>query len=344
METPLRRSHRDLNQALAEDATRYRFFQTVRLWGLIHRRPGEKRLIPASLRFRSPVTLAFPASEILAMRERESVVAGGAALSEIDVGFMGLTGPSGALPNHYTEIMVERRVYWRDSAMHEFFDLFTHRSVSLFYAAWRKYRHWVAFEAGESEGLARNIKDLSGVGISRLAEQVAAGGERVPPLFFVHFAGLLAQKPLSASSLGTILGAYFGVKVEIEQFAGEWIAIPAELQTRLGQQGATLGLDAIAGERVWERQNKIRIVIGPLKAAEFSAFLPGATGAEALAMLVRFAVGHALACDVTLTLRREDVRPSRLGSDVDLRLGFNTWAAGLPIERECDDVRYALLH
>ncbi|MBS1157491.1 MAG: impH [Proteobacteria bacterium] len=344
METTIRRSHSDLNQTLAENPACYRFFQAVRLWGLIRRQPGEKRLIPASLRFRSPATLAFPASEILAMRERESVVSGGVALSEIDVGFMGLTGPSGALPNHYTEIMVERRVYSRDTAMHDFFDLFTHRSVSLFYAAWCKYRHWVAFESGESDGLARNIKDLSGVGISRLAEQVAANGARVPPLFFVHFAGLLAQKPLSASSMGTLLTGYFGARVEIEQFVGEWVVIPAEVQTSLGQQGATLGLDAIAGERVWERQNKIRIVIGPLKAAEFSAFLPGATGAEALAMLVRFAVGHALACDVTLILRREDVRPSQMAADQGLRLGFNTWAASLPIERDVDDVRYTLLH
>lgn len=343
METPLRRSHRDLTQALASSPTRYRFFQAVRLWGLIHRQTGEKRPIPASLRFRSPATLAFPANEILGLRKRESGVAGEAALSEIDVGFMGLTGPSGALPNHYTEIMVERRVYSRDTAMHDFFDLFTHRSVSLFYAAWRKYRHWVAFEAGETEGLARNIKDLSGVGISRLAESRTDHGERVPPLFFVHFAGLLAQKPLSASSLGAILSGYFGVQVAVEQFVGEWIVIPPEMQTCLGQQSAALGLDAIVGERVWERQNKIRIVIGPLKAAEFAAFLPGATGAEALAMLVRFAVGHALACDVTLILLREEVRPSRLSTDESLHLGFNTWAAGLPIGRDSLDVRYALL-
>ncbi|MDR3409642.1 MAG: type VI secretion system baseplate subunit TssG [Formivibrio sp.] len=344
METTLRRSHSDLNQTLAENPARYRFFQAVRLWGLIRRQPGEKRLIPASLRFRSPATLAFPASEILALRERESVVAGGAALSEIDVGFMGLTGPSGALPNHYTEIMVERRVYSRDTAMHDFFDLFTHRSVSLFYAAWRKYRHWVSFEAGETEGLARNIKDISGVGISRLTEQISANGEQVSPLFFVHFAGLLAQKPLSASSMATLLTGYFGVKVEIEQFVGEWIVIPPEARNSLGQQGATLGFDTLAGERVWERQNKMRIVIGALNAAEFAAFLPGATGAEALAMLVCFAVGHALACDVTLILRREDVRPSQMATDQGLRLGFNTWAASLPIERDVDDVRYTLLH
>lgn len=301
-------------------------------------------MIPASLHFRSPATLAFPPSEILALQERPPATESESVKTEMDVGFMGLTGPSGVLPNHYTELMVERKVYWRDTAMHDFFDLFTHRSVSLFYAAWRKYRHWIAYEAGEVDGLARNIKDISGVGISHLAEQVAVNGERIPPLFFVHFSGLLAQKPLSASTLETILTGYFGVAIRVEQFVGEWIVIPAEERSSLGRQGATLGIDTIVGERIWERQNKIRLLIGPLCAAEFSAFLPGASGAEALAMLVRFAVGHSLACDVTLILRREDVHSSQMAANGGLQLGFNTWAASLPLERDIDDVRYNLLH
>lgn len=344
METTLGRCTRDLNVALRVEPSRYRFFQAVRLWGLTCRQPGEKRLIPASLRFRTPASLMFPPSEVLVVREREASEAGQGVLAEMEVSFLGLTGPSGTLPSHYTELLIERRAYWRDGAMHEFFDLFSHRSISLFYAAWRKYRHWVAYESADNDGLAHNIKALAGIGIRQLSEQIAVGSGGVSPLFFMYFAGLLAQKPLSACSLATLLSGYFEVPIKVEQFVGEWVSLPANAQTRLGQQAASLGGDAISGERIWARQNKLRLIVGPLRANQFVAFLPGGCGCEALATLMRFAVGHGLGCDVMLILCQSDIHRSRMDGEADVRLGFNAWVSSVPLDHDADDVRYTLLH
>ncbi|MFO0888032.1 MAG: type VI secretion system baseplate subunit TssG [Isosphaeraceae bacterium] len=64
---------------------------------------------------------------------------------EMLVSFFGLTGPSGALPRHYTEILLQQ-LREKDSPLCDFLDLFNHRLVSLFYRAWEKYSLPVTYE------------------------------------------------------------------------------------------------------------------------------------------------------------------------------------------------------
>lgn len=339
MEAQNRRSDRDLIAEVRSAPHRFRFFQTVRMLSLAQ--GGEKRGLPANLRFRTPANLVFPASEQTALRTREPLADDQPAHEELEVGFLGLNGPSGVLPHHYTELMQERRTHFRDTGMHEFFDIFNHRSLALFYSAWRKYRFWAGFEAGERDGFSRNLMDMAGVGLSKLGKKVADDPSGVPDLFFMRYAGLLAQKPLSCANLESIVRGFLDVPVVLEQFVGEWINLPESEQIKLGQQGCALGVDTFSGQRIWERQNKLRLRIGPLDQKQFSAFLPGAPASDALAALMRFALGHTLACDVTLVLSRDAIAPSRM--DQNLMLGFNTWAAGLPAECDSDDVHYTLL-
>src|SRR5437588_10322428 len=66
--------------------------------------------------------------------------------------FMGLTGPKGALPDHYTELLIrlgrERKDVER-TALRDWLDLFNHRFLSLFYRAWEKYRFQIPYERGD---------------------------------------------------------------------------------------------------------------------------------------------------------------------------------------------------
>ena len=352
MDSQSRRISRDLNYALQKHTPRYRFFQAVRLLALSHgsrtpQTPHNKDQgnagVPRNLRFRTPATLNFPASEIDQLKPLDNTAEGADGM-EMRVNFMGLTGPSGALPTHYTELLIERRQFHRDGTAHAFFDLFSHRSVSLFYSAWRKYQFYVPFEQGERGGFTRNLLDLTGFGLERMQERLKTEAPGVNPLFFAFFSGLMAQKPLSGAAISAFVSGYFNVPVKLEQFVGQWIAVPENEQTRLGKQANQLGLSAFAGQRSWDQQTKIRLRIGPLDHARFSELLPGENAADALEQLIKLCVGNDLACETQLVLRKEDIPPPVIKQDkTGLRLGHNIWLATQPIQQDADQMAYMLL-
>jgi type VI secretion system protein ImpH len=90
-------------------------------------RPGEE-----VVRFLAHNSLTFPPSSIHDLSRSEE---GGPAA--MVVAFMGLTGPSGVLPRHYSELVLEQERR-RERGLARFFDLFNHRMISLFYRAWQK--------------------------------------------------------------------------------------------------------------------------------------------------------------------------------------------------------------
>src|SRR5690349_3177290 len=140
-------SERPLDRDLFEEPYRFDFFQAVRLFERIFpdKKPVGGRALPSEepVRFRSRISLDFPSSEIQEIREPPDEL----GLPEMVVNFMGVVGVSGALPTHYTELVLDR-IRHRDTAMWSFLDIFTHRAVSMFFRAWAKYRFPVAYERG----------------------------------------------------------------------------------------------------------------------------------------------------------------------------------------------------
>ena len=197
MASPVRRGARNLIAELLADGSRFGFFQAVRLLAL-GKTNQTGPLVPEALRFSSKLSLAFPASQIDRVtfrrppqeRSQESAPDGNNALDMI-VNFMGLTGPSGVLPAAYTELLIDRRNNFRDGAGHAFLDIFTHRAVSLFYTAWRKYRFYLSYEAGHRDGFSRNILDIVGVGLRHTQRRLKPDKGGVSDLFLIHYAGLL---------------------------------------------------------------------------------------------------------------------------------------------------------
>ena len=348
-----RRSARDLIDEVNRDAPRFSFFQAIRLLAL-SAPDADRAPIPPSLRFRTPLSLAFPASEItdarvieepIAENDRQCEPEQAAARSALSltVGFMGMTGPSGVLPVVYTENLIERRNFHRDTAAHHFLDIFTHRAVSLFYEAWRKHRFHIGYEAGNRDGFTRNVLDLVGAGLTSLQSRLQHK-DGVPDRLLSHFAGLLSQKPVSGASLAALLRGYFNVDLTIEQFVGQWIHVPENEQTCLGTGACVLGESAFAGERLWDRQNKIRLRIGPLDERQFADFLPGQAGAIAMTELVQFCVGQTLACDVTLVVAKASVPRAVLDASNSLRLGYNTWLHQRTPFAHQDNASFSLLN
>ena len=365
MASPGRRSARDLVREIEDGAPSFRFFQAVRLLALSSAslRDDETQgpTIPTGLRFSSPLSLAFPASEIVAVNERPalsgtttSTTAGEAAPEptevlekalDLSVGFMGMTGPSGALPIAYTELLIDRRHQYRDVTAHRFLDLFTHRAVSLFYQAWRKHRFYLPFEAGNADGFSRNLLDIVGVGLRKLQSRLGEDGADIPDRFLIHYAGLLSQKPMSAANIAAVVRGFFGVEAQLESFVGQWMTLPTDEQSALDGRPCLLGQSSFLGERLWDRQTKVCLKIGPLHRDRFDTFMPGRPGLTALRELVQFCVGLSLDCDVALILKREDVPLPILAKKPDEtpRLGYSLWLNASTPERDAEEVRFSLL-
>jgi type VI secretion system protein ImpH len=351
-----RRSPRHLIREIQERGPEFRFFQAVRLLALNSRKEESTAAIPDSVRFSSPLSLGFPASEIASVGARQprklpaestgTEVPGVPDDLDLDltVGFMGMTGPSGALPVSYTELLIERRHQYRDTTAHKFLDIFTHRAVSLFYQAWRKHRFYLAYEAGNTGGFSRNLLDILGVGLQHLQSRLSNAGGSIPDRFLIHYAGLLSQKPMTASNMAALVRGFFGVDARLESYVGQWISLPSTEQSALDGRPCALGRTTFLGERLWDRQTKICLKLGPLSRQQFEQFMPDQTGLAALRELVRFCVGLTLECDVRLVLRRQDIPAPKLAAgQAPPRLGYNLWLNSSLPTRDADQTCFALL-
>ncbi len=360
----------NVDELLLHEPFRFEFFQAVRLL---------ERLAPQRLpvgrqgssgheivRFRVPATTAFPASsvsQIDAPTEQQQP-------AHMWVNFMGLTGPSGVLPRHYTELLIRRHIDFRGPeryVLQDWFDLFNHRLVSLFHRAWEKYRFWIPYERGEHlretpDAFTQCLRSLIGLGtpalhdrlqvsIPALPKSQPAGREiapaRIQDLSLLRYAGLLSQRPRSAVNLESLLADYFLVPVRVQQFQGQWLQLEDSDQSRLGSNEpmAMLGTGAIVGPRVWNVQGKFRVRLGPLSYEQFCAFFPDRNPTKArkafflLSQLVRLFAGPEFDFDIQLTLRREEVPPTRLAADDEIgpRLGWNTWLCNSAPAEDAED-------
>jgi type VI secretion system protein ImpH len=337
-----RRPDPSVADILFDEGYRFSFFEAVRV---LERLLPERQAVgydasPAKevVRFRSRLSLDFPPSEIHEIAREEN---GGPP--EMTVAFMGLAGPLGVLPRHYTEMLLER-LRRKDFALRDFLDLFNHRLISLFYRAWEKYRFPLAYERALSRGsedrFSLYLYDLFGMGTAGLRGRLATHDK---PLLF--YAGLLSQHRRSASALAGLLGDYFGVPVAIAQFVGQWLPLAEDSRTRIGAKGANhaLGDSALAGSRVWDQQAKFKLRLGPLGLKEFNQFLPSGSAFRPLLQLTRFFVGQALDFDAQLLLKAAEVPWCRLGGGPDHspRLGWSAWLKTREFTRDAGDAVFS---
>jgi type VI secretion system protein ImpH len=353
--------HRLLHEGFAFD-----FFQAVRVLARLDpkRHPVGHAVSPRQevVRFRSHLSLTFPPSSIYDIVPPSETV----PAPLMTVSFFGLTGPSGILPRHYTELLlrIDREGKWVEkNALRDWLALFDHRLISLFYRAWEKYRFVIPYERREYERpdpdpFTRCLFSLIGFGLPPLRNRLAVSvhelvDEReterqlahIDDLALLHFSGFLAHRPRCAVALEALLQDFFQLPLSVRQFQGQWLVLDRGNQSQLGEANAGLGVDLVVGERVWDVQGKIRIRLGPLRYGPFAEYLPDRTvipqrkALFLLSHLVRLYIGPELDFDVQLILTKEDVPACHLGEGgLGPRLGWNTWLCSRPAQNDAEDV------
>ena len=243
------------------------------------------------------------------------------------VRFFGLLGPMGPMPLHFTEFVRDRLRHHDDPALAQFLDLFHHRMLSLFYRSWAQSQPVVHMD--------RPSEDRFRVWLGALAG--GAGGPAsagtLPPALLSYHAGWLAGRSAHPEMLAKVLGQALEVPVRVEEHVGHWLELDGADRTRLGYArsraersewpAGQLGRSANAGSRVWDRQFRFRLHIGPLRRDRFDSLLPGGEAWPALLQLVRLFAGRDKTWDLALELHDEDRPPPRLGRTQ--RLGMTSW-------------------
>lgn len=317
MESPTRTSTEPLSalQAMQAEPWEFDFFQALRRIQCEHpelpRLGHSRRLADDPLRLGQQPEGSFAPSTLAAVRPPE-----GSAPWRLEQFFFGLGGPNGPLPLHITEYVRDRQRNHGDSTSKQFFDVFHHRLLSLFYRAWAEARPTVSHDRPEDDYWSERLAAFSGRGQPSLRGNGLIDGNAT-----LHFTGHLSAHTRYPDGLKAILQDYFGVPVRIEEYAGQWLQLPE--RTRLGVACTRLGEDFCLGGQVWDRQHCFGICLGPLSLAQYQALLPDGRAFAELAAWVGEYLGEELDWQLTLQLRREEAPALRL--DHGLRLGYTTW-------------------
>ena len=229
------------------------------------------------------------------------------------VTMIGLTGPSGVLPQHYTKTLMERAKSG-DTAMADFYDVFNNHIIHLFYQSWKKYRLGV---------LARNINPHR----DQFSKTVfgLSGLDLKQDINITHyFSGFFANKKRTVGHLKNMMSSILGAEVDVTSFVGQWLDLPDSARGKLNSfspQGQ-LGQGMAIGKRHWDVNHKITVNVKQMTYESLSDVLPNGRHCKHVTDLVNAYVPTHISVDFNCEVNDIDHKP-RLG--LGAQLSRNTW-------------------
>ena len=324
----------EILQQLSDAPYQFGYFEALRQIECLH--PQKPRLGQSRRASDDAIRLAQAPSLKFASSTLEAYDANHGGKSRMQVNFFGMFGPNGPLPLHMTEYARQRLRHAKDPVLVDFMDLFHHRLLSLFYRAWANKEPTVHQDRPQQDRFALYVGALLGIGPHALRNR-----DRMPDHTKLHFAGHLGCHTRHAQGLASILSAFFHFPVRIEEFIGEWLAIPtADYGYLRAHKPMQLGRTAVVGTRSWQRQHKFRIRLGPLSLEDYTRMLPNGRSALSLVDIVRNYTGFEFSWDVNLVLDKHQVPKARLGQYC--QLGWTSWLKSGESREDADDLMVTL--
>ncbi len=343
--TPDLKQEAKLLTTIKKSPWRFDFFQLVRLLehygnelsgeeGEFDRAPIGSFYPPRNepMRFSMNPSLSFEPAPIEKVGKGQGSSLADKRQWDVEVNFWGMIGSRGVLPFHYRELILQR-LRLKDSSMKHFYDLLDHRSLSLFYRAWKKYRIGIAFEAHQRLDPKYNrdrheemLKGLLGLASKRSSNFFDHEGAEL------NCAGLIGRRICSPAALSQAIKQQFGLQVKILPFRGQWQTMPEDVRTRMGSldgHNHILGQQAIIGEKTWAIQNRFTVQFEDIDYDKFIKLVSGTEMLSSMYSLIRTMSGVALDFDLALEVQQRKLPTSRLANKhTPPLLGWNTKAHG----------------
>ena len=273
------------------------------------------------IRFRHDRGLKFHASDVVELAELE--IEDGARQYQVTSAFLGLSGSMSPLPAYFTEELL----FEDDEApvRRDFFDLFHHRLLSLFYRTVVRYRL-------SSEHTTRLEDDWS---LRALAlSSLDAHDRRIPGELagaeLLTLAPVLVHRTRGASALEAALRAQLGplldeAKVSVQECFGRWTEVDEGSWARLGRSCSTLGRDLLVGHRLFDRSGCFAVAVGPTTWSIYERLRGGGDLHRRTAELISWIVRDPLDWVLLVTLLPNQTPGLQLSARGVSRLGRSTW-------------------
>ena len=313
------------------------FFELLRRLerdGLRFGRSGGPEAEPARLGQRA--RLAMAARDIAGF-----VPAGETTPARVEVEVLGLLGPEGAMPLHMTRwIMARQSDRWfsegngvtADTTFLDFVNMLQHRQLAFFWRAWADQRPEVGIEHAGGGRIMAMLEAVAGIGLPGIRQ---ANRRSADPDLALRQATSLGHQVNGVERLTGYLADLLHMPVRLREFVGHWLEIPTPLQTRLGRAHCGLGKGAMIGARVFQRQDRAELTLGPLSLSRYLALIRDGKALAAVRTAIRFVAGTDVEYDLRLVLASDEVPEPRIGQ---VALGLGTWLGGRG-DKPADDWR-----
>lgn len=344
----------------------YSFFQALRQierqFGAHPRIGYARRPAEESVRIGQPAELTFAPSTLTNTRNNAAVDGspgriGADAVSEqgrvvplpvrIDQRFLGLLGPNGPMPLHFTESVRDRSRHAGDDSHQAFLDIFHHRIATLFYRAWSDAQPIVQRDRPAEDNFARFLGSLVGTIGARRSQTTTSSTsvDRLDDIKRFH-AGQFNGVHRHAEGLANVLTRSLQVPARVCSFALRTLTLANEDRSSLNSRRGVrhshrtncLGHTTQLGMAVPDRSSMIDIHIGPISYAKFQQFLPSGMYRRQLSSIVRHYAGPAIDARVTIQLQNQEVPDIVLGKSG--QLGRTCWMGSQPTTVDRSDYSF----
>lgn len=296
----------------------YHLFAALRLFEA----ETQQRLGNSKIPAEDPILLGqtphtnFAPTSIAQLRESAN------GITWMDIHSFGLWGPNGALPHHLAEQILYRLPRKQRAPIADFFNLFQHRLISLFYRAWANKEPTVQYDLPGADSYRRYVGALAGYGTAPLW-----GRDTLPDQVKLRFAAWFGGKTRHKEGLQKIILQVFGIPSKVEEFCGEWLPIPKTTRTHLRERhyAKQLGKNTTLGSYSWQSQYKFRVLLGPMELEEYQQCLPGKQQLKQINDTIKNYAGLEMQWEIVLLLKKTEMPSTRIGQYG--QLGWTSWLA-----------------
>ena len=303
---------------MVANASEYDFFQLMTLL-------REYNKNNRAIQFSVAGNLAFPNSDIESLQYIEE----DEPYWQVTINFLGLIGPSGVLPPHYTELLLEQ-AHQKRFALKEFIDLLHQRIITFYYEVWIKTHFYFNFNAKNSFEQPNDIMDTLG-GHVGLSVSKKLQSLNFTEKFLLCHAGIFAKKRPTPSELRTLIEYYSKLHVEIVPYYKKkyyFLSSQASClssRAHINGNNCLLSINTHLGDAINLYQNYFKIIIYVKSFEQLNNLLPDKSFFKNICDITQRYVGIDYSFSIELSCNLSVIESCKLSDVTSGRLGWNSW-------------------